>query len=218
MYQRFITNHLLSALGDSPVVLVNGARQTGKTTLVRAVRDDRSAQFISFDDGGYLAAAKSDPAGFVAGLSGPVVIDEVQHVPELFPAIKASVDRNRAPGRFLLTGSANVLLLPRLSESLAGRMEILTLWPLAQAEVEGLGPGLVDMLFGDDLSLDLARIERVDLMGRVLGGGYPEPLAAGAKPCRSFSTFVRKEGRRWICCLKILQGGSLGSRLSPLRV
>lgn len=81
---------------------------------------------IAFDDPGILAAAKRDPNGFVAGLQTPVTLDEVQHVPELFPSIKAAIDRKRQPGRFLLTGSANVML-PQLSESLAGRMEILTL-------------------------------------------------------------------------------------------
>src|SRR5215216_1312072 len=138
MYHRLLTSPLESALADSPVVLINGARQTGKTTLVQTLSAERHpALYITLDDAGFLAAARGDAAGFLAGLSGPVIIDEVQHAPELFPAIKLLVDRRRTPGRFLLTGSANVLLLPQLSESLAGRMEILTLWPLAQAEIEG---------------------------------------------------------------------------------
>jgi predicted AAA+ superfamily ATPase len=124
------------ALSDSPVVLLNGARQSGKTTLVQALSQaGHPAPYITLDDAGFLSAARSDAAGFLSGLTGPVVIDEVQHAPELFPAIKLLVDQKRTPGRFLLTGSANVLLLPQLSESLAGRMEILTLWPLAQAHV-----------------------------------------------------------------------------------
>lgn len=93
-------------------------------------------QYLTFDDPGVLAAAKRDPNGFVAGLNTPITLDEVQHVPELFPAIKAAVDRKRESGRFLLTGSANVMLLPKLSESLPGRMEILTLWPFSQGRNE----------------------------------------------------------------------------------
>lgn len=177
MYQRLITSNLLSALDDTPVILVNGARQTGKTTLVQSVGDGRSARYISLDDTGFLAAVKADPSGFIAGLSGPTIIDEVQRAPELFPAIKMSVDRDRTPGRFLLTGSANVMLVPRLSESLAGRMEILTLWPLAQAEVEGLGPGIVDTLYGNVIPSISGAIPRTELLSRVIAGGYPEPLA-----------------------------------------
>jgi hypothetical protein len=86
-------------------------------------------QYLTFDDPGILAAAKRDPNGFVAGLNSPVTLDEIQYVPEIFSVIKAAIDRNRQPGRRLLTGSANVMLLPKLSESLAGRMEVLTLWP-----------------------------------------------------------------------------------------
>ena len=184
MYRRIITRPLHDALDDSPVVLLNGARQTGKTTLAQALAGTRT--YLTFDDAGVLSAAKEDPAGFIAGLTGPVTLDEVQHVPELFPALKAAVDRQRMPGRFLLTGSANVLLLPRLSESLAGRMEILTLWPLAQAEIEGYdGENLIDRLFSEAWTYgSLPEVPRPDLMRRVLLGGYPEPLARPAETRR----------------------------------
>lgn len=120
------------ALSDTPAVLLNGARQTGKSTLAQSPELGRkNRQYLTFDDPGVLAAAKRDPNGFVASLDLPVTLDEVQHVPELFPVIKAAIDRNRRPGDFLLTGSANVMLLPKLSESLAGRMEVLTLWPFS---------------------------------------------------------------------------------------
>ncbi len=204
MYKRLLTPLLVEALSDSPVVLLNGARQTGKTTLVQNLPSEHhTATYITLDDAGFLSAARSDPAGFLAGLPGPVVIDEVQHAPELFPAIKAEVDTRRAPGRFLLTGSANVLLLPKLSESLAGRMEILTLWPLSQAEVEGSSGSFVDGLFSPELSLssmadgagrmngadkanrvginrvgaDQVGADRTDIIRRILRGGYPEPQA-----------------------------------------
>ena len=115
MLQRHLKKRLLAALSDSPVVLLNGARQTGKTTLVHDLtKTDHPARYITFDDTTFLAAARHDPMGFLNGIEGSVVLDEVQRVPELFPAIKLQVDRNRKAGRFLLTGSANVLLLPRL--------------------------------------------------------------------------------------------------------
>jgi predicted AAA+ superfamily ATPase len=177
MYRRFIQDLLLEALKDSPVVLVSGARQVGKTTLVQNLPAGvHAAQYISLDDATYLSAATSDPGGFIAGLSGRVIIDEIQRAPHLLSAIKLAVDRDRKPGQFLLTGSANLLQIPRLSESLAGRMEILTLWPLSQAEIEGAGSGFVDKLFETELRLPAAPpLARQDLLRRILAGGYPEP-------------------------------------------
>ena len=135
MYRRNIEAELYSALADTPVVLLNGARQTGKSTLVQAFAKASSVPYVTLDDATQLAAARSDAQGFLAGLGDRAVIDEIQKAPELFPAIKMSVDQDRRPGRFLLTGSAHVLLLPKISESLAGRMELITLWPLSQGEL-----------------------------------------------------------------------------------
>jgi hypothetical protein len=182
MYKRFLRPQLLAALADTPVVFLNGARQTGKSTLVRDLAEgERPARYLTFDDATILAAARHDPAGFVAGLEGPVIIDEVQHVPDIFPALKFAVDRDRQPGRFLLTGSANILLLPRVSESLAGRMEILTLWPLSQGEIEGVEENLIDRLFSAQFALPRTPLKdagtRVDLLNRVARGGYPEALS-----------------------------------------
>jgi len=121
-----------------------------------------------------LAAAREDAAGFLAGIAGPVVIDEVQRAPELFLAIKAAVDRDRRPGRFLLTGSANVLLVPRLAESLAGRMEILTLWPFSQGELAGAREAFVDAVFADaPLALPAPPLDAGGLAKMLLTGGYP---------------------------------------------
>lgn len=166
----------MEALTDTPVVLLHGARQTGKSTLVQHLTStDHPAEYLTFDDTAVLAAATDDPAGFLAGLEGPVALDEVQRVPQLFVAIKADIDRNRLPGRYLLTGSANVLTLPKLSESLAGRMEILTLWPFSQGEIEGRREGLIDTLFADALpKLRRSRQKETELINRVLRGGYPE--------------------------------------------
>jgi len=113
---------LVEALSDTPVVLIHGPRQCGKTTLARMTGDPRGYTYFSFDDDVALAAAEADPAGFVADLPERAILDEVQRAPGLFPALKSAVDRRRAPGRFLLTGSAHVLLVPKLAESLAGRI------------------------------------------------------------------------------------------------
>ena len=133
LWSRFTTSRVKEALLDTPVVLIHGPRQCGKTTLAQYAATDYS--YVTFDDQAVLEAARFDPVGFVKRLPEYVILDEVQHVPELFRAIKMSVDQNRKPGRFVLTGSANVLLLPTLSDSLAGRMEIINLLPLARAEV-----------------------------------------------------------------------------------
>jgi len=175
MIRRHLAEPLQAALARSPVVLLNGARQTGKTTLVQWLGREHPRRYVTLDDANTLAAARADPGGFIGRLDSPVVLDEVQRAPELFPAIKLAVDRNRQPGRFLLTGSANVLLLPRLSESLAGRMQILTLRPLSQGEIEGLREGFLDAVFGDAPLRPSGEGEaRPGLLARVLRGGYPE--------------------------------------------
>jgi predicted AAA+ superfamily ATPase len=194
MYHRFLADRLAAALADTPVVLINGARQTGKTTLVQSIASpNKPMEYITLDDAVALSAARSDPGGFISGINGPAIIDEVQHSPELFSAIKASVDRNRAPGRFLLTGSANVMLLPKLSESLAGRMEILTLWPLSRAEIADSKVNIVDQLFKDGIrQIPLPTVTRSDLIQVLLTGGFPEPLSRPTETRRSawFNAYV----------------------------
>ena len=178
MYPRHLTQALLAALSDSPVVFLNGARQTGKSTLTQQLAaGPHPARYLTLDDIGVLAAAKSDPQGFLAGIEGPVILDEIQRAPELFLPLKAEVDRDRRPGRFLLTGSASALILPQLSRALTGRMEILTLWPLSQGEVSGFKEGFIDALFGPHAPLPAFKpLAREDLWERVARGGYPEPL------------------------------------------
>lgn len=179
MYKRHLQPEILDALSDSPVVFLNGARQTGKSTLVQQLAaGPHPARYLTFDDIGVLAAAKNDPQGFLAGLSGPVILDEVQRAPELFLPLKAEVDRDRRPGRFLLTGSASALVLPRLSQALAGRMQILTLWPLSQGEIEGVQEGFIDFLFKPGAAMKTFKaMAHKDLWERVAQGGYPEPLS-----------------------------------------
>lgn len=185
LYPRPLATVLRKALEDTPVVCLTGPRQSGKTTLVRAMMPERP--FFSLDHAPYLSAAKGDPAGFVAALPREVTIDEIQRVPELLPAIKLSVDLDRRPGRFVLTGSANLLLLPAVTESLAGRMEIARLMPLGESEKERRpGHFLGDLLRGDITPVLHAggpAAPPADLGGRLVSGGYPEPL--GRSPVRA---------------------------------
>jgi predicted AAA+ superfamily ATPase len=180
LYDRAATATVLAALDWSPVVLVEGPRQAGKSVLVRELLGERRrAAYVTFDDSLTLSSALQDPQGFVLGLPDPVVVDEVQRAPEIFRAIKLAVDQDRRPGRFLLTGSANVLLLPRLSDSLAGRMRIVTLWPLSQAEIERRDAGFVEAAFGDGpLRLSADGQSRAELAARVIRGGFPPAVLA----------------------------------------
>lgn len=176
-HPRFILPRLTEALADTPVVLVHGPRQCGKTTLARVVGEHAGYGYATFDDDLLRASALADPLGFVLSLAPRMVLDEVQRVPELFTAVKAAVDRDRQPGRFILTGSANVLLVPRLADSLAGRMEILRLHPLAQCELAGISAGFLDSLFGEGFrGRSGPRLGR-QLAERIAAGGYPAALA-----------------------------------------
>jgi uncharacterized protein len=130
LFPRFAADRVSTALKDTPVVMVNGPRQCGKTTLVREFTS-RNRTYITLDDDTVLEAVRDDPSGFVRALN-MAIVDEVQRAPELLRAIKKSADADRRPGRFLLTSSGNVLALPEVSESLAGRMEIITLFPLGR--------------------------------------------------------------------------------------
>lgn len=176
IYRRHAETPLLEALADSPAVLIHGPRQCGKTTLARLVGDSRGYAYISFDDDVARTAAEADPAGFVAGLEERVILDEVQRVPNLFTALKREIDTRRAPGRFLLTGSSQVLLVPALADSLAGRMEILRLYPLSQNELHGITPCFLDNLFAGKFPTATTRNLGEDLAIRVAAGGYPAAL------------------------------------------
>jgi predicted AAA+ superfamily ATPase len=164
-----------TALADTRVVLIAGPRQAGKTTLARQFSgSDRP--YITLDDVGSLNAARTDPIGFIRGIKR-AVIDEVQRAPELMLAIKESVDRDDEPGRFLLTGSANLATIPAIADSLAGRLAVVPLLPFAQSEIRSTPGRLLDRLFaGEEPYVAEDTVVGDDLMLTVLRGGYPEVL------------------------------------------
>ena len=190
LYPRFAAARLAEALQDSPVVLLHGPRQCGKTTLARtlcgagplpeALRGFPEYEYVNLEDRDTLAYARNDPVGFVDELPERAVLDEVQLAPWLFSDLKLEVDRNRTPGRFLLTGSMHVLFAPKLSNSLTGRLQIVPLHPLAQCERERHAPDFLERLFGD--SFGDCRGERLgaELAERAADGGYPAALALPA--------------------------------------
>jgi len=168
---------LVEALGDTRVVLLLGARQVGKSTLAEEiVGTDHPAALINLDTQAAREAARSDPEGFIAGLERPVLIDEVQRGgPDLLLAVKSVVDKDKTPGQFFLTGSANVLAGRKVMDALTGRVESVDLWPLTQSEIEGAKGNFVDSLFsGAPPHIEGAPVGRAALAGRLTAGGYPE--------------------------------------------
>lgn len=194
MKRRHLTPRVLAALRDTPVVFLQGPRQAGKTTLVQSLQEEgHEAAYFTFDDAAVLAGAQSDADGFIANLPGKVILDEVQRVPDLFRAIKRSVDKDREPGRFLLTGSADAFVLPAVSESLAGRMEVLALAPFSQGEIEGRREHFVDACFANEFNPGNHRDSGwPSLAGRIVRGGYPEVVAraAAARRLAWFGSYI----------------------------
>ncbi len=180
------------ALADTRVVLVTGARQCGKSTLVRVQAKDRSAEWRNLDSAVTRQAAASDPTGFV-DFGELMVIDEIQRVPELLLAIKEQVDTDPRPGRYLLTGSARVLGLRALPDTLPGRTETIELWPFSQGEIDGLPDGFVDAAFADPGALHhTSAVSRGDYAERIVRGGFPEAVARAnpARRERFFDSYV----------------------------
>jgi predicted AAA+ superfamily ATPase len=177
LVERRLTEPIRAALADTRVVLVNGARQSGKSTLVRVISGDQGAEWRSLDRAVTRTAAEQDPTGFV-DVTEPLVIDEIQRVPDLFLAIKERVDTDPRPGRFLLTGSARIMGLRGLPDTLPGRMETIELWPFSQGEIDGSPDGFVDAAFREGPSLaHTSELTRRDYAERVVRGGFPEAVA-----------------------------------------
>ena len=175
LYPRLIEMRIAEALADTPVVLVAGPRQAGKTTLVRQMAIE-GMRYLTLDDELTLLSAKIDPVGMIRSLDR-AVIDEIQRAPQLLLAIKKSVDEDRRPGRFLLTGSANLMVLPAVADSLAGRMETLTLLPLSQSELQGSTANWIDAAFAGKLLEVNMPLTGEKLVEAVLRGGYPEAIS-----------------------------------------
>jgi hypothetical protein len=175
---RAIQGRIGQALADTPIVVLNGARQTGKTTLVRSLKYQGESEFVTLDDVAGREAATVDPRAFVDRAVDTLVIDEAQLVPALFRAIKAEVDRDRRAGRFLMTGSSRLLAAPDMADALVGRVEMVELWPFSQGELVGTPDRFIDQLF--DAPRELVRsgsVSRHELIDRVLAGGFPAALA-----------------------------------------
>ncbi len=175
LYPRWIEPRIDEALQDTPVVLLAGPRQAGKTTLVRQFAE-RGLHYLTLDDELTLLSAREDPVGMIRNLDR-AVIDEIQRAPQLLLAIKKSVDEDRRPGRFLLTGSANLMALPTVADSLAGRMETLMLLPLSQSEIENRPANWIDRVFAGEILTANPPVLGSNLVERVLRGGYPEAVA-----------------------------------------
>jgi len=174
---RRVAGAVADALADTRVVLVVGARQCGKSTLVRVVAQHRTAEWRNLDATVTRQAAAADPSGFVA-FPELMVIDEIQRAPELLLAIKEEVDTDPQPGRYLLTGSARVLGLRVLPDVLPGRTETIELWPFSQGEIDGVEDGFVDAVFADGGAPTLASsVSRREYAERIVRGGFPEAVA-----------------------------------------
>jgi predicted AAA+ superfamily ATPase len=193
LYPRNARELVLEALNDTRVVLLAGARQVGKTTLAREIGSGpHPMTALTLDDRATLDAASTDPAGFVSGLDGPVLIDEVQRAPDLLLAIKDAVDRDTRPGQYLLTGSTNLLASKRINDALTGRIETVRLWPLAQTEIHGGEVNFIEALrAARPPTVVEAPVGRAALRGFLVAGGYPEArLRTGRRRSRWFESLL----------------------------
>jgi predicted AAA+ superfamily ATPase len=190
---RRLADTVVEAMQDARVVALLGPRQAGKSTLAQMLAAARlPSAYLTLDDEPTRSLAAGDPRGFVAGLGRRTVIDEIQRAPELLLAIKARVDRDRTPGQFLLTGSANLRRIPTVADALPGRVDYLMLWPLAQSEIERNGGELVTRLFAADVpQIEHAPVGRDAYAARLLAGGLPEARTrSGASRARFFESYA----------------------------
>ncbi|GEP95404.1 ATP-binding protein [Chitinophaga cymbidii] len=194
MFTRFANQSIADALKDTPVVLITGARQTGKSTLCRQLVKDGifKGESVTLDDPATLAAALADPLGFLLDLGKHVIIDEVQRAPELFLSIKKLIDEDRKGRRIILTGSADVMMLPKVADSLAGRIEIYHLWPLAQSEIHGKPSGFLKTLVSKDAHFPSRKSNWEQIIQIIKAGGYPEAVQreSEARRAKWFESYI----------------------------
>lgn len=189
---RYAMSRVADALTDTRVVLLTGARQCGKSTLVQILARDRVAEWRNLDSAVTRQAAIADPTGFVEA-RGLMAIDEIQRAPDLLLAIKEQVDADQRPGRYLLTGSARVLGLRALPDTLPGRTETIELWPFSQGEIDGSRDGFVDAVFASgDAPPHASTVTRTGYAERLVRGGFPEAVARPdpARRQRFFDAYV----------------------------
>jgi hypothetical protein len=186
--ERGLADTVVDAMGESRVVALLGARQAGKSTLARMLSAERlPADYLTLDDEPVRSLAAGDAHGFVAGLGRCTIIDEIQRAPELLLAIKSRVDRDAAPGQFLLTGSANLRRLPTVADALPGRVDYLTLWPLTQGEVHGQRESFLARMFdGEVPNIGDAPVGRGEYAEMLVAGGFPEARSRTAPARRRF--------------------------------
>ena len=194
MLPRSIRPLIVEGIDDSRIVFVGGARQVGKTTLVSDIAaQERPMATFTLDDRATREAALADPTGFVADLPGPSFIDEIHRAPDLLLALKRAVDADTTPGRFVITGSANVLASRRIHDALPGRIDRVDMWPLAQSEIRGGTLNVVDELFaGHAPKVTGAPAGRAAFADIVAEGGYPEARVRppGRRRDRWFANYV----------------------------
>jgi predicted AAA+ superfamily ATPase len=184
---RRIEATVLDRLAVEPVVFLGGARTVGKSTLLRRLADQLGRPILDLDEPGVRDAVADDPA-YAARDTSPVLVDELQHAPELLDAIKAELNCDLRPGRFLLTGSTRYATLPRAAQSLTGRVDIMSVWPLSQGEIDGRLEDFLPQLLDDPAGLRLPDVSPATFEGyaeRVLAGGFPLPLGRPAGPARA---------------------------------
>jgi predicted AAA+ superfamily ATPase len=185
---RRLSEVVRSRMDDEPVVVLQGPRAVGKSTLLQALAASRSREVIDLDDLATRDAARADPALFVRG-EPPVLIDEFQHVPELLDAIKAELNRDSAPGRFVLTGSTRYATLPAAAQALTGRAHMIDVLPLSQGEITGIREDFTEILLSDPALLVDSRlpvIAREEYITRLTTGGFP-PALRRARPAHAGS-------------------------------
>lgn len=190
---RNVRAAVVEALGEARAVCLLGARQAGKSTLARAIAGhEHPAEYLTLDDEPTRRAALEDPSGFVARISGPTVIDEVQRAPDLMLAIKERLDTNNRRGQFLLAGSANLLTLPTIADALPGRVDYVRLWPFSQGELAGRRERFIDrLLAGEAPHIDDAPIGRGAYAERIVTGGFPDAQDRGRRGrARFFDSYI----------------------------
>lgn len=197
MSRRFIDRNirpsLVEALGEARAVCLLGARQSGKSTLARAIAaEEHPAEYLTLDDDATRQAALADPTGFIAGRSGPAVIDEVQRAPDLMLAIKERLDTNDERGQFLLAGSANIVTLPSIADALPGRVDYVRLWPFSQGELTARRESFIDrLLAGETPQVNDAEVGLGAYAAKIVTGGFPDAQRrSAAGRTRFFNSYV----------------------------